>query len=275
MVTVDHNKNIQRIIDVIKSDSSVYDEGKTKGKLRSVEFGDPGDNIKQSHPPPYAYVTTDSSIQETTYDYGTVYNNLDSITMRYKVVVMGAGNDKTTTAQKQLYTLLTNLRNILTSDPTFADPESRQDPAFARSVINASDWDSKTRGKLITAVEFTIKATIGVGLIIEIPTDPPISLNVISDSGEDGRNNKESVNDQGYTKRSKGEFVGVRFFEYEYDTPTFLQMENAIEESKPTTITLNYPSGSIDYPCKLEYQRQSRAFTGIRSVFLQVNRETA
>jgi len=48
LVIVDHNKNIQRIIDVIKADSDLFDNGTTPGKLRSAEFGDPPNKVYQN-----------------------------------------------------------------------------------------------------------------------------------------------------------------------------------------------------------------------------------
>jgi len=53
MVLVDHVKNITRIVNVIKADSSVFDNGATVGKLRSVEFGDPSNKVVQAKPMPY------------------------------------------------------------------------------------------------------------------------------------------------------------------------------------------------------------------------------
>ncbi len=275
MVIVDHNKNIQRIIDVIKADPSVFDNGVTEGLLREVIFGDPNNNNKKTiSQKPAVYVTTKNSIQLTSYPFGVENNdNVDDVTVQYDVVLLAVSKIETEKSQKQLYSLMTNLRNTLSNNARFNDPSSGLDPIFSRSITNEVPWDPKTKGQLITSITFSIIATIGEGLVINIPGFG--DLNLISDSGDDGRNNTEISNDEGNTKRSKGAFVGVRFFEYEYSTPTFKSLETLIEDDNPLDLTIQYPSGNIIYPAKLEYQRQTKRFNGIRTVFLQVNRETA
>jgi len=274
MVTVDHNKNIQRIVDVIKADPLLFDNGNTVGKLREVNFGDPENNkklaIKQK---PAVYVTTKNSIQSNSYNFGTaVDNGIPWVTVQYDVVLLAVSKEDTTRSQKQLYSLMKNLRNTLGATPLFENPTSGLDPIFSRSVINEVPWDVKTKGQLVTSITFSIIATIGEGLIITIPGFG--DLDIISDSGDDGRNNTVIPNDEGNTKRSKGDFVGVRFFEYEYSTPTFNSLETLIIDDDSLDLVLQYPSGNVTYSCKLEYQRQSERFNGIRTVFLQVNRET-
>jgi len=276
MVTINDNKNIQRIIDVIKADPLVFDNGKTKGLLREVNFGDPNNNDKKTiKQKPAVYVTTKNSTQLTSYPFGISNNgNVDDITIQYDIVLLAVSKISTEKSQKQLYTLMTNLRNTLTNNARFTDPENPgTDPIFSRSITNEAPWDPKTKGHLITSITFSIIATIGSGLVISIPGFGDLDL--ISDSGDDGRNNTTVSNDEGNTKRSKGAFVGVRFFEYEYSTPTFNSLEALIEADNPLDLTLQYPSGDIIYPAKLEYQRQTKRFNGIRTVFLQVNRETA
>lgn len=275
MVTVDHNVNIQRIIDVIKGDSTVFDNGETDGLLRSVEFGDPPNNEIKHFAMPYAYVTTKTNIQSTSYPQGIQNSgNVNTLTVMYDVVIVAQARDQAVNSQKQLYSLMTNLRTVLNDNPTFTDPDDPgEDPIFSRSIVNESTWNSKTKGQQITSITFTIIATIGESLVITIPTFG--DLNIISDTGDDGRNNTVIPNDEGNTKRTKGEFVGVRFFEYEYDTTTFNGLETLIEADSSLDLVLKYPSGNVTYPAKLEYQRQSERFDGVRTVFLQVNRETA
>lgn len=274
MVTVNHNVNIQRIIDVIKDDSTVFDDGETEGLLREVNFGDPDSNDKKTiKQKPAVYVTTRNNIQSTSYPSGISNNgNVNTLTVQYDVVLLAISKEKTQKSQVQLYTLMTNLRTIFENNPTFTDPVTSVDPIFSRSIVNETSWDTKLKGQLITSVTFTISATIGQSLIITIPGIG--DLDILSDTGDDGRNNREISNDEGNTKRTKGEFVGVRFFEYEYDTGTFNDLEDLIEADNTLDLTLQYPSGDITYTAKLEYQRQSERFDGVRTVFLQVNRET-
>lgn len=256
-------------------DITIYDSGATVGLLRSVQFGDPNNKTDQAFPMPYAYVTTKNNIQSTSYPFGISNSgNVNQITVQYEVVIIAHTGDKTETSQKQLYDLIKNIRTVFNDNPTFTDPANPgTDPIFSRSIINESSWDTKTKGQLVTVITFTILATIGESLIITIPGFG--DLDIISDTGEDGRNNTGIQNDEGNTKRSKGAFVGTRFFEYEYDTTTFETLENLIEADDTLSLTLQYPSGNVTYTAKLEYQRQSERFDGVRTVILQVNKETA
>lgn len=274
MVVIDHNANIQRIIDVIKDDTLLFDSGATEGKLREVNFGDPNNNDKKSiKQKPAVYVTTKNNTQLTSYPFGiNTDGNVNWTTVQYDVVLLAVSKEKTQKSQKQLYSLMTNLRNLFNDNPTFTDPSSGLDPIFSRSIINEVPWDTSTRGQLITSITYTITATIGEGLIITIPGFG--DLDIISDSGDDGRNNSEIQNDEGFTKRSKGAFTGVRHFEYEYTTPTWESLETIIKNNNALELILQYPTGDVTYSAKLEYQRQSERFNGIRTVFLQVNRET-
>lgn len=175
MVTVDHNKNIQRIIDVIKDDTALFDNGETVGKLREVIFGNPNDDnklaIKQK---PAVYVTTKDSIQNTRYNSGYLsIDNQAQVTVEYELVLLAVSKEKTEKSQKQLYELIKNIQNLVNADPRFNIPASQSnpgtDPIFTRSVINGVKWDSNSRGKLITSVSFTLLATIGVAYSANFP----------------------------------------------------------------------------------------------------------
>jgi len=273
---VDDLKNIQRIVDIINSNPSILRQNNTDGLLRSVQFGNPAKMIKKepkTDGAPYAYVTTSDSLQKTSYPFGvSSSSSLSQVTVEYKIVIVSEAKDKQVDAEKKLYNLLNLMRDTLTSDPTFKNPDSDDDPIFTRSIINQSQWDTKTKGMQFQIVEFTLIATIGIELTITIPGFG--DLVILSDTGDDGRNNVGINNDKGDTKRSKGAFVGTRFFEYEYDTTTWEDLEALISVNNPLDLILQYPSGNITYTAKLEYQRQSKRFDGIRTVILQVNRET-
>ena len=275
MVTIDDNKNIQRIIDVIKADPLVFDNGETVGKLREVNFGDPDNNSKNSiKQKPAVYVTTRNSIQKTSYPYGVdVSGNVNSKTVQYEIVLLTIAA-KTESSQKQLYDLAKNLRVTLESDPKFSDPENPgTDEIFTKSIINEAPWDVKTKGKLTTSISFILIATIGQTSLINIPGIGDLEL--ISDTGEEGRNSSGIHNDVGNTKISKGANVGSRFFEYEYDTTLYEDIEILITADNELALTLKYPGGDRTYNAKLVFQRDSVRFDGIRTVILQADKITA
>jgi len=276
MVITDHNKNIQRIIDVIKDDVAVFDDGKTVGLLREVNFGDPDNNDKNSiKQKPAVYVTTSNSIQKTSYPYGTeTSGNVNSKTVQYEIVLLAVSKAKTESSQKQLYELVKNLRTTLEADPKYSDPTTPgTDEIFSKSIINESTWDTKTKGQLITSISFILIATIGQTSLINIPGIGDIDL--ISDTGDEGRNSTGIHNDVGNTKISKGANVGSRFFEYEYDTTTYESIETLITADDELALTLKYPGGDRTYNAKLVFQRDSVRFDGIRTVILQADKITA
>lgn len=275
MVTVDHNKNIQRIIDRIKDDSAVFDNGVTEGLLREVNFGDPDNNNKNSiKQKPAVYVTTRNSIQQSSYPYGTeTSGNVNSKTVQYEIVLLAVSKQDTTRSQKQLYELVKNLRVTLETDPKYSDPANPgTDQIFTKSIINEVPWDQKTKGKLITSISFILIATIGQTSLINIPGIGDLEL--ISDTGDEGRNSTGIHNDTGNTKISKGANVGSRFFEYEYDTTTYELIEDLIEADNELAITLLYPGGDRLFNAKLVFQRDSVRFDGIRTVILQADKIT-
>ncbi len=275
MVIVDDNKNIQRIIDVIKADTAVFDNGETMGLLREVTFGDPNNNDKNSiKQKPAVYVTTRNSTQKTSYPYGTASSdNVNSVTVEYEIVLLAVSKEKTELSQKQLYTLLTNLRTTLEADSKYSDPQNPgTDEIFSRSIINELPWDNKTKGQLITSISLILVATIGDTSLITIPGLGDLSL--LSDTGEEGRNSTITPNDEGNTKISKGASVGSRFFEYEYDTTTYQTLESLIDADNELAMILQYPGGDRTYNAKLVFQRDSVRFDGIRTVILQADKVT-
>jgi len=173
-----------------------------------------------------------------------------------------------------LYELVKNLRTTLETDPKYSDPTTPgTDEIFSKSIINESPWDTKTKGQLITSISFILIATIGQTSLINIPGIGDIDL--ISDTGDEGRNSIGIHNDIGNTKISKGANVGSRFFEYEYDTTTYESIETLITADNELELILKYPGGDRTYNAKLVFQRDSVRFDGIRTVILQADKITA
>ena len=175
LVTVDNAKNIQRIVDRIKDDITLFDDGVTPGKLISVQFGDPNNNNKLTiQERPAVYVTTKDSIQNTRYGFGYLnVNNQAQVTVEYEFVLLTTVDSETVDAQKQLYELVKNIQDFVNGDPRFTIPASQEnpgtDPIFTRSVISGVKWDTKLRGKLDTSVTITLLATIGVAYSANFP----------------------------------------------------------------------------------------------------------
>ncbi len=275
MVTVDDNANIQRIIDVLKDDPAVFDEGKTVGLARKILFGDPNNNEGLSESSrPYIYVTIPDSAQQSRYNFGvSSANSVNQTSRQYKIVIFGDSRSKTQTSQQQLYDIVKNVRDSLQADPTFEDPVNPgTDAKFSRSIVVDDPWDKKTRGQLSTSISLILLVTIGQTSLINIPGIGDISI--LSETGDEGRDSGEIHNDDGDTKISKGANKGSRFFEYEYDTTLYESIQDIIDSDDELILTLKYPSGDRTYNAKLVFQRDSERFDGIKTVILQADKIT-
>ncbi len=243
MVVIDHNKNIQRIIDKIKADITVFDKGKTEGKLREVFFGDPeNQNKKAALMKPYLYVTTRDATQTTRYQFGVNDgSNVNQQTVEYDLTIVAQSSIRTVASQKQLYDLVKNLRALVEADPTFLKPVTNDDPVFSRSIISEAPWDTKMKGKLITSISLILLATIGTAFsltisgigILKLLSKPSAPEGIIFDE------NREQNGDRVGTE--KGDF-GSMFAEYECDETTnaVLRAKFGTEES----VTLTFGTSS-------------------------------
>ena len=251
MVTVDHVKNIERIISVIKADSTVFDNGKTVGTLRDVKFGNPDNRIEQSNPViPYVYVTTKESIQRSTYPYGvTVNNDIPQVTVEYKISVIAKGKSTSVGAERALYELLKNLRATLSADPSFKTTDTTPiDPIFTRSVLNQVPWEQDTIGKLIQTVDFILSGTIGsIGTVAigGINSDNPIEI--ISESPDsDIEGYSPQFNDQlllqGYAPTGS---IRSKNIEIDHIHSVTEELRTLKETRKPFSLTVTDIGGEI------------------------------
>lgn len=246
MVEIDHNKNLQRIIDTIKEDSNLFDNGQTVGKLRSVQFGDPANMVDEHFEMPYAYVTTHDSIQVTSYAFGSaIPDNIPQVTVQYKIVIVSKKNDKTTNSQMQLYDIMKNLRLLVSSNPQFPDPTTLLDPIFTRSVLNEVPWDPDTRGQLITKTSFILLATIGVSSSMDIPGIGEIPLLSIPTNEEGEEWDADRIQDGTRVITGKGDF-GNMYLQYESSPALDAQIRAKFDTEETITITTNGVDRSVN-----------------------------
>lgn len=269
-IVVDHNKNIQRIVDNIKADSTVFDNGVTTGKLRSVEFGDRDNNQFNQNQMPYAFVTTRSNSQRTSYATGfALINQQNQVTVEYDVVIVAHTKDKTTTSQKQLYDLVKNLHTVLQKEPTFKiQPAATADPIFSRSIVNAMPWKEDTRGQLTTSITLVITAVIGS--IGKFSIGPVSNVELLGFRPEKGRNSTVRPDTDGDTKVSKGEFTGRVFLDYIYDSSTYDALEALIVAGTENTLTVTNPQGTRTFlKTVLNFQRETTSIDNLDIVTLE------
>lgn len=275
MVTVDHNTNIQRIVDVITADTNVTGIGaSTVGLLRSVEFGDPSNQTEQTFPMPYAYVTTASSLQTSSPEIGmSIADNVKSVTVEYQIVIVAHAEDKTETSQKQLYDLIKNMRTLTEGNPTFTDPANPgTDPIFVRSVINNVDWNQNTRGGLMTVIRMTLLATIGVLFTLTVPgiTDP---IPLISKPIDRDVDTIEDIIDDTLIIRDIAPVKSKRIIMTEFETSsTDITTLRTIKLSRASnTYTIISPSGSEDVTAYLTQLEDSPGFSDMETTIIQLD----
>jgi len=240
-VVIDHNKNIQRIVDKVLADTTLFDKGATAGKLRGVFFGDPeNQNKKAEIMKPYLYVTTRNATQTTRYGFGvTDGGNVNQQTVEYELTIVAQSGIRTVESQKQLYDIVKNLRTLVETDTTFLKPVTADDPVFSRSIISEAPWDTKMKGKLITSITLILLATIGTAFSLVVTGVGTIKL-LSKPSAPEGiffDANKEQSGKRVGTEL--GDF-GAMFCEYECDETT-----NALLRAKfgdEENVTLNIGS---------------------------------
>ncbi len=254
MVTVDNTKNIQRIIDRIKNDGTLFDEGVTVGLLREVIFGNPNDDNKNSiKQKPAIYVTTKDSIQNTRYNFGYLtIDNQSQVSIEYELVLVAVSKTNTDKSQKQLYTLVKKIQDFVNGDPLFTIPSNQAnpgtDPIFTRSVISGVKWDSKTRGKLITSISITLLATIGAAYSANFPTIGDVTLlskpNAIEGIVYSDDKEQDSTN---RVLTENGEFGSI---DLEYESTVAVDNSFRAKFGKEENITITTASGEKEYHVK-------------------------
>jgi len=271
---VDHNKNIQRIIDRILADTNLFDSGVTVGLLRSVEFGDPPNKIHQAKSMPYAYVTTSSDLQETSPEIGvSVPDNVRSVTVEYQIVVIAQARDKQVNSQKQLYDLIKNMRTMTENEPTFSDPASPgTDQIFIRSILNNVNWEEQTRGQLVTVITMTLLATIGALFFLEVPgiTDP---IPLISKPLDRDIDNVEDILDDTIILKDTAVIKSKRTILAEFEsTSAITSALRAIKDTRASdSFTITSPTGDEIIIAYVTQLASSTGFSDMETSTIQLD----
>ena len=189
MIPVDHPKNIERIISVLKSNELTFKKN-VKGKTRQINSGDP--HNKQAGHEPYSFVTVPESLLDTHWQYGSSENQ-NQVFVKYEIVIISK-------SQKELLEIIKNYQTVLSEDSTFADPASKTDdtisvdPIFVKSVISDVQRESRKgmtgRGGLIEVCTITLTAQIGSGTVLSIGD---MEIPILGMTGNDGKNYSEDT----------------------------------------------------------------------------------
>lgn len=246
MVTVDDNKNLNRLADTLKADPAVFDEGETPGLARKILIYDrPNDEGLTEASKPYIYITIPDFPQQSRYDFGvTSPDSVNQISRQYKIVIIGDSRSKTQTSQQQLYDIVKNVRNSLQADPTFEDPDNPgTDPIFSRSIVVEDPWDRETRGQLSTSISLLLLVTIGSEFTITLPGIGEIPL-LSQPNAPEGIVFQDDRTQNGVLNRvitENGDF-GAVFVEYESTETLDAALRAKIFAGNEESVTLNIGS---------------------------------
>jgi len=274
MVTVPHNSNIQRIIDVLLNDTAVFDSGETVGKARQILFGDQPNNEKlTANMKPYIYVSTPELLQETSPEIGVSNpDNVKSVTVEYSVVIVADSRAKTESSQRQLYDLVTNVRNTLEANPTFKEPVTDDDPIFVRSIISDVSWDSSSKGQLTTSITMTILATIGSLFFLEIPgiTDP---IPLISKPIDRDTDEIENILDDTLIRKDVSPIRSIRtiFTEFESSAAILSSLRTIKDSRDSNSYTITSPTGIEVIIAYLTEIASSTGFSTMETTVIQLD----
>jgi len=141
-MTVDHDKNKNRIVDILKADINVFDSGATVGKLREIYVGQRvPKSISGSNSPPFAYVINGNPIL-TKKPKGIVQNNQQSYfenTVRYLINFVSKTKTRAVDSEKQLDNIELTISTAIENNFQLLDPDSNDDPICIKSFIERVD----------------------------------------------------------------------------------------------------------------------------------------
>jgi len=141
-LATDHNKNKQRIVDILKADTNVFDLGKTVGKLREIYVGQRVPKFSSgSDFAPFAYVINGNPIL-TKKPKGIVQNNEQSYfenTVRYLINFVSKTKDKPVNSEKQLDDIELAISTAIENNFQLFTPNTTDDPICLKSFIERVD----------------------------------------------------------------------------------------------------------------------------------------
>lgn len=141
-MVVDHNKNKNRIVDILKADTGVFDSGQTVGKLREIFVGQREPDVESgSNSPPFAYVINGNPIL-TKKPKGIVQNNKQTFfenTVRYLINFISKTKQRPVDSEKQLDAIELAVSTAIEDNFQLLDPTSSDDPICIKSFIERVD----------------------------------------------------------------------------------------------------------------------------------------
>lgn len=141
-MTVSHDKIKNRIVDILKADNNVFDDGKTEGKLNEIYVGQRFEKvINGSDKPPFLYVTNGNPILQKI-PKGVISDNTQSYfenTARYMLNFVSTTKAVPVEAEKELDDIELLVSTALENNFELNNPVDNDDPVCISSFIERVD----------------------------------------------------------------------------------------------------------------------------------------
>lgn len=142
-----------------------------------------------------------------------------------------------------------------------------------RGQIARNDLNVHGIQSTLTVIVLEKKSTSGSGIIgseMTLSIGTISNMIILGETGGEGRESGRVSDDTGITKVSKGKRTGQRFWEYEYTSARYSEIDTLIENDSEITATVTEKGVPVVYTIKPVFQRASSRFDGLKTVILQV-----
>jgi hypothetical protein len=154
MVSVDHQKNIERIIDILSEDSTL------KECVLDFKFGE-DDYLVHDKETPYIIVSTQARSLITKDQFGIGEGSSDPQSIVNYVIRGYVQAQDSEATEKELYTVMKGVIDALRANPRLKKPSDSTDPLAIRSLIVDVSQPENTKGA--ENQNFTIVLQVQVG----------------------------------------------------------------------------------------------------------------
>lgn len=178
LLVVDHYANIQRLISILKADTTnLFNSANPKNKLRKIFFAETPYDLNDDSTP-YVFVQIADELQFTNDQLGTSNPEFLQAIAVYNVVLVVQKKDVATT-QKEIFRFLPLIVDQLKLYPTLDDPANPGNPIAVRSNMMSITRLEPVHGKEKDGVVIKLKIQFGSAWTLQLPA-PIGTVNVIS-----------------------------------------------------------------------------------------------
>ena len=176
-IAIDHVAIANRIIAILKANSTLYDESKPgKDKLRKIQFvGNTYDMDDDTLP--FGYVQVADRFEKTNEQVGTGLATSGQRILNYNIVVVDWRKDSES-VQTKLLGFIEQVRQSLANNPTLKDPVANNDPKVARMVIG--DTTTKTTKKNAEKMGMMMSIQCVIGSFYSVTLNGSLTIPLLS-----------------------------------------------------------------------------------------------